>query len=240
VRFQFVDCRWELTEPGRGREQYLEAHIPGASYLDVDEDLSDLSVPDAGRHPLPSAERFAATASRAGIGTGVFVVAYGSLGGAERLWWLLRHFGHNDCAVLLGGISAWAGPLRSGEEAIEPAVFEPREREGDTIAADALVRRLADPSLVLVDARSEARWRGEPNPIDDPPGRIPGALSAPWADPQPELPDGELVAYCGSGVTSCVTLHRAFLAGRDGLLYPGSWSEWSKRGLPLERSYDAE
>jgi len=236
VRFQFVDCRWELNVPGRGRELYLEAHVPGASYLDVDEDLSDLSVPDAGRHPLPSAERFAAAASRAGIGAGVFVVAYGSLGGAERLWWLLRHFGHADCAVLLGGIGAWAGPLRGGEEEVEPAIFEPRERDGDTIGAEALVRRLADRSLVLVDARSAARWRGEPNPIDDPPGRIPGALSAPWAEPQPELPDGELVAYCGSGVTSCVTLHRAFLAGRDGLLYPGSWSDWSKRGLPLERS----
>ena len=236
MRFQFVDCRWELNVPGRGRELYLGAHVPGASFLDVDEDLSDLSVPDAGRHPLPSADRFAATASRAGIGTGVFVVAYGSLGGAERLWWLLRHFGHDDCAVLLGGIDAWAGPLRGGDEAIEPAVFEPRERGGDTIDADALVRRLADPSLVLVDARTAARWRGEPNPIDDPPGRIPGALIAPWGEPQPELPEGELVAYCGSGVTSCVTLHRAFLAGREGLLYPGSWSDWSKRGLPLERS----
>jgi len=236
VRYQFVDCRWELNVPGRGSELYLAAHVPGATFLDVDEDLSDLSVPDAGRHPLPSADRFAAAASRAGIGTGVFVVAYGSLGGAERLWWLLRHFGHDDCAVLLGGIDAWAGPLRGGDEAIEPAVFEPRERGGDTIDADALVRRLADPSLVLVDARTAARWRGEPNPIDDPPGRIPGALNAPWGEPQPELPDGELVAYCGSGVTSCVTLHRAFLAGREGLLYPGSWSDWSKRGLPLERS----
>ena len=236
MRYQFVDCRWELNVPGRGSELYLAAHVPGATFLDVDEDLSDLSVPDAGRHPLPSADRFAAAASRAGIGTGVFVVAYGSLGGAERLWWLLRHFGHDDCAVLLGGIDAWAGPLRGGDEAIEPAVFEPRERGGDTIDADALVRRLADPSLVLVDARTAARWRGEPNPIDDPPGRIPGALNAPWGEPQPELPDGELVAYCGSGVTSCVTLHRAFLAGREGLLYPGSWSDWSKRGLPLERS----
>ena len=236
MRVQFVDCRWELGAPQRGRELHLAGHIPGAAFLDVDADLSDVSVPDQGRHPLPSAERFAAAASRAGIEAGVLVVAYGSLGGAERLWWLLRHFGHDDCGVLIGGIDAWGGPLRGGEEEIPAASFEPRERSGDTIAADALVRRLADPSLVLVDARPAARWRGEPNPIDDPPGRIPGALSAPWAEPQPELPDGELVAYCGSGVTSCVTLHRAFLAGRDGLLYPGSWSDWSKRGLPLERS----
>jgi thiosulfate/3-mercaptopyruvate sulfurtransferase len=235
VRYQFVDCRWELGNPERGRELYLAGHIPGASFLDVDADLSDLSVPDAGRHPLPSAERFAAAAGGAGIGEGVFVVAYGSMGGAERLWWLLRHFGHDDCAVLLGGIDAWRGELRGREEEIEPDEFVPREREDDTIDAAEIAHRLADPSLALVDARTPNRWRGEPNEIDDPPGRIPGASNAPWNEPSPELPLGELVAYCGSGVTSCVTLHRAWLAGRDGRLYPGSWSEWSKRGLPLER-----
>lgn len=192
-------------------------------------------MPDAGRHPLPSAESFATAAGRAGIGGGVFVVAYGSLGGAERLWWLLRHFGHADCAVLLGGIEAWGGELRAGEERIEPTEFAPCERSGDTIAAEEIVRRLADPSLLLIDARTPIRWRGEPNEIDDPPGRIPGAANAPWNETLPELPPGELVAYCGSGVTSCVTLHRAWLAGREGRLYPGSWSEWSKRGLPLER-----
>ena len=215
MRYQFVDCRWELGNPARGRELYLARHVPGASFLDVDADLSDLSVQDAGRHPLPSAEKFAVAAGRAGIGTGVFVVAYGCGGGPERLWWLLRHFGHDDCAVLLGGIEAWGAGLRSGEEEI--------------------ARRLADASLALVDARSANRWRGEPNEIDDPPGRIPGAASAPWNEPLPELPDGELVAYCGSGVTACVALHRAWLAGREGRLYPGSWSEWSQRGLPLER-----
>jgi thiosulfate/3-mercaptopyruvate sulfurtransferase len=235
VRYQFVDCRWELGDTEAGRTEYLAGHIPGASFLDVDEDLSDLSVRDAGRHPLPSAEAFAAAAARAGIGAGVFVVAYGSLGGAERLWWLLRHFGHDDCAVLLGGIDVWGGELRSGEEQVEPAEFVPREREGDTIAAEEIASRLADPSLLLVDARTPNRWRGEPNEIDDPPGRIPGAANAPWNEPLPELPPGELIAYCGSGVTSCVTLHRAWLVGREGRLYPGSWSEWSKRGLPLER-----
>ena len=235
MRYQFVDCRWDLRDPEAGRRAYLAGHVPGASHLDVDAELSDLSVPDAGRHPLPSAEKFAAVAGSAGIGAGVFVVAYGSLGGAERLWWLLRHFGHDDCGVVIGGIEAWGGELRAGEEEIEPAEFVPREREGDTIGAEEIVRRLADRSLVRVDARTPNRWRGEPNEIDDPPGRIPGALNAPWNEPLPELPAGELAAYCGSGVTSCVTLHRAWLAGRDGRLYPGSWSEWSKRGLPLER-----
>jgi len=236
MRYQFVDCRWELGNPAGGREAYLAGHIPGASFLDVDQDLSDLSVADQGRHPLPAAGRFAAAASRAGIGPGVVVVAYGTGGGPERLWWLLRHFGHDDCAVLIGGVGAWAGGLRAGPEQVEPAVFEPRARGDDTIGPDELARRLADRRLVLVDARTADRWRGEPNPIDDPPGRIPGALSAPWAEPLPELPDGDLVAYCGSGVTACVVLHRAHLRGREGRLYPGSWSDWSKRGLPLERS----
>jgi thiosulfate/3-mercaptopyruvate sulfurtransferase len=235
VRYQLVDCRWELGDPEAGRRSYLEAHVPGASFLDVDRDLSDLSVTGQGRHPLPGAEAFAAAAGRAGIGAGVFVVAYGSGGGPERLWWLLRHFGHEDVAVLAGGIEAWLGPLRGGEEEVEPAGFEARPRTGDTVEADELAGRLDDAGLVLVDARIPARFRGEPNPIDTVPGRIPGAVNAPWNEPVPGLPGGAVVAYCGSGVTACVTLHRLALAGREGKLYPGSWSDWSARGLPLER-----
>ena len=183
----------------------------------------------ATRCPLPT--DFAQAASRAGIGEGVFVVAYGNMGGAERLWWLLRHFGHDDCAVL--ELDGWLGPLRAGEEQIEPAEFVPREREGDTIEPDELAQRLDE--LVIVDARLPERWRGEPNPIDQNPGRVPGAYNAPWDEPLPELPEGELVAYCGSGVTACVALHRLFLSGREGRLYPGSWSEWEQLGLPVER-----
>ena len=230
MRYQFVDCRWELGTPGRGRELYLAGHIPGASFLDVDEDLA-APPGERGRHPLPDADDFAAAASAAGIGEGVFVVAYGNMGGAERLWWLLRHFGHDDCAVL--DFDAWLGPLSEGEEEIEPAVFEPKPRKDDTVAADELASRLDE--LVVVDARLPERFRGEPNPIDRVPGRIPGAVNAPWNEALPELPAGELVAYCGSGVTSCVTLHRLALAGRDGKLYPGSWSEWEQLELPVER-----
>lgn len=159
------------------------------------------------------------------------MVAYGSMGGAERLWWLLRHFGHDGCAVL--DLEGWHGPLRPGEEAAEPARFVPRPRSGDTIEADELERRRDE--LVVLDARVPARYRGEPNPIDRVPGRIPGALNAPWNEPLPGVPPGELVTYCGSGVTACVTLHRLALAGRDGRLYPGSWSEWEQLALPVER-----
>jgi len=215
--------------PGRGRELYLAGHIPGASFLDVDEDLSSPAGPN-GRHPLPTEEDFALAASRAGIGDGVFVVAYGNLGGPERLWWLLRHFGHDDCAVL--ELDAWRGPLATGEEEVEPAVFTPRPRTDDVIDADELAARLNE--LVVVDARRPERFRGEENPIDKVPGRVPGALNTPWDDLLPELPDGELVAYCGSGVTACVTLHRLSLSGREGRLYPGSWSQWEQLGLPVE------
>lgn len=153
------------------------------------------------------------------------------MGGAERLWWLLRHFGHDDCAVM--ELDAWRGMLSSGEEQVEPQVFTPRPRDDDIIDADDIMRRRDE--LVVVDARLAERWRGEPNPIDKKPGRIPGALNAPWNEDVPELPDGELVAYCGSGVTASVVLHRLHLAGRDGKLYPGSWSEWEQLALAVER-----
>jgi thiosulfate/3-mercaptopyruvate sulfurtransferase len=231
MRYQFVDCRWDIADPARGRELYLAGHVPGASFLDVEADLSSPPGP-RGRHPLPDAGDFAIAASRAGVGAGVFVVAYGNMGGAERLWWLLRHFGHDDCAVL--ELSGWLGPLRGGEEDVEQATFVPRPRAGDTIEAGELSVRLGE--LVVVDARVAERWRGEPNLVDRVPGRIPGALNAPWNESLPGLPEGELVAYCGSGVTACVTLHRLAVAGRDGRLYPGSWSEWEQLPeLPVER-----
>jgi thiosulfate/3-mercaptopyruvate sulfurtransferase len=231
VRYQFVDCRWELADPDAGHRMYVAGHIPGASFLDVDRDLS--APPGSrGRHPLPEADDFAHAAGRAGIGEGVLVVAYGSVGGAERLWWLLRHFGHDTCAVI--DLDAWRGPLTRGEEKIDPAEFVPRPRSNDTVAADELAERLDE--LLVVDARVASRYRGEPNPIDKVPGRIPGALNAPYNEPLPAIPEGDLVAYCGSGVTACVVLHRLHLAGREGKLYPGSWSEWEQRAdLPRTR-----
>lgn len=231
MRYQFVDCRWELGNPARGRELYLEGHIPGASFLDVEQDLSSPPGP-GGRHPLPSEAQFAEAVGRAGIGNGVFVVAYGSMGGAERLWWLLRHFGHDDCAVL--DLAGWLGPLRAGEEDVEAAEFNPRRRAGDTIEADELQQRLGD--LLLLDARVPERYRGDVEPIDPVAGHIPGARNTPWNEPLPEIPPGEVVAYCGSGITAAVLVHRLALAGREAKLYPGSWSEWSGLGLPAERS----
>jgi thiosulfate/3-mercaptopyruvate sulfurtransferase len=243
VRYQWVDCRWELGHPERGRELYLEGHIPGASFLDVEGELS--SPPggrEGGRHPLPAAEDFAAAAGAAGIGAGVFVVAYdqGMTGGAARLWWLLRHFGHEDVAVLDRGIGAWLGPLRSGEEEIERAAFTARPREDDVVAADELLPRLGGDGLVLLDARAPERYRGETEPIDSVAGHIPGARNLPYTESS-RVPDDllatedEVVVYCGSGITATVDLLALERGGVRAKLYPGSWSEWSARGLPVER-----
>src|SRR5919197_1331846 len=198
MRYQFVDCRYELGDAARGHELYVKGHVPGASFLSLEEDLSYMSrAPAAGRHPLPSAEAFAASAGRAGVGAGVFVVAYdqGMTGGAARLWWLLRHFGHEDVAVLDGGVAAWIGPLQPGEEEVQAAEFVPRPRSGDMIGAEELLERL-DPVA----------------------GHIPGARNLPFTDafqpPEEMLRADELAVYCGSGVTACVGLLALHQVGR--------------------------
>lgn len=239
MRYRFVDCRWELGNPARGRELYLEKHVPGASFLDVERELSAPPSSPGGRHPLPGAGDFARAVGAAGIGPGVFVVAYdqGMNGGAARLWWLLRHFGHEDVAVLGGGMEAWLGPLAAGEEEVEAAEFVPRAGGGDTIEAEELAARLGDERLTVVDARLPERYRGEVEPIDPVAGRIPGARNAPYPDELPPdlLEAEEIVAYCGSGVTAAVVLLRLAQAGRgDAKLYAGSWSDWAARGLPAE------
>ncbi len=205
-------------------------------------ELSDLSIEGQGRHPLPADDAFAAAAGSAGIGEGVFVVAYdhGASGGAARLWWLLRHHGHEDVAVLRGGFESWVGPVRGGDEEIEPRVFIPRPRVGDVMHADEILARLGEPGLVVVDARSPERYRGEVEPIDPVAGRIPGAVNwfyAEAGDVPPEIADAEeIVVYCGSGITACVDLLLLAQAGRpDAKLYPGSWSDWCARGLPADR-----
>jgi thiosulfate/3-mercaptopyruvate sulfurtransferase len=212
--------------------------------LDVERDLSAAQPAGTvgGRHPLPSGEAFAEVVRRAGIGEGVFVVAYdqGMNGGAARLWRLLRHCGHEDVAVLDGGLGVWLGPVQVGQEEIEPARFTPRVRSKDVVEAEELESRLGEDGLVVVDARAGERYRGETEPIDPVAGHIPGALNVPFTG-DGELPDEvlsarEIVLYCGSGVTACVDLLWLARAGRaDAKLYPGSWSDWAARGLPAAR-----
>jgi thiosulfate/3-mercaptopyruvate sulfurtransferase len=247
-----VDCRFRLGEPGAGEQLWREGHIPGAAFLDVDRDLA-AEPGERGRHPLPEPQAFEAAARRAGIGTDTMVIAYDEAaeGGAARLWWLLRHFGHDRVAVLDGGLHGWredGGPLEAGGEEPPAGTFAAQPHEGDTREIDELAGHL------LVDARVPERYRGEVEPIDPVAGHIPGAVNVPFAElapggrflPPDELrarfeaagatPGRELVAYCGSGVSACVLLLAAEVAGLDpARLYPGSWSEWSGRGLPVER-----
>ena len=223
-----VDCR--------PRGAYLAGHVPGAAHADPERDLTGSG--GGGRHPLPSEAAFAAWASAAGIGPSVHVTAYDEgTGWAARLWWLLRHFRHEEADVIRVG--DWEGPLAEGEEPIEPATFVPHPRTDDTAGAQELLTRLGDPGLTLVDARAPERWRGEVEPIDPVAGRIPGARNRFFLDEGP-LPEGlldapDLVVYCGSGVTACAVLHELHRAGRDDArLYPGSFSEWYALG-PVER-----
>jgi thiosulfate/3-mercaptopyruvate sulfurtransferase len=248
-----IDCRFALAEPARGRRDYLAAHIPGAVYAHLEEDLSGAIVPGrTGRHPLPNLDDFARRLAAWGIAPGVQVVAYDDDNGsmAARLWWLLRWAGHDDVAVLDGGWAAWQAegrPTRIGTETREPrdAVLEVRNRlvaDADDVAA-----LTANPTALLIDARSRERFRGEQEPIDPVAGHIPGAICAPFSEnldrngrfrPANELrarfrdllgdaPTGQAIFYCGSGVTAAHNLLALAHAGLgDARLYPGSWSEW--------------
>ena len=160
---RIVDCRWRLGEPGAGEPLWREGHIPGAAFLDLDRDLA-APPGEAGRHPLPRADDFEAAARRAGIGEDTLVVAYDEAGegGAARLWWLLRHFGHEEVTVLDGGLRAWredGGELRAGEERIPAGDFTAASRN-DTVTAEELASEVGAPTGgALVDARAPERYR---------------------------------------------------------------------------------
>jgi thiosulfate/3-mercaptopyruvate sulfurtransferase len=224
----------------RPRAEYEAGHLPGAVHLDPEADLSTVGpdAADGGRHPLPSAERLAAVFGRAGIDDDTFVLALDDgTGWAARCWWLLRHAGHDAAGTI--DLREYTGPLTTDAPAVAATAFAARERSGDTISAEEILERLGDPALVLYDARSPERWRGETEPLDPVAGRIPGSRNAFFEEPLPPDATGqpELVAYCGSGVTACAVVQQLVLAGRDDVrLYPGSFSEWCRRaGYPIEK-----
>lgn len=255
-----VDLRWYLDPSRRGAEAYRQGHIPGAVFLDIDQDLS---APGggrgrpAGRHPWPPPEQVARVLGAAGIGAGVRVVAYDDQAGATaaRLWYLLRVHGHDHVAVLDGGLTKWLSegrPLATEVPAPAATRFEARLQPGSVVAKAEVAARPA--GSLLLDARAAERHRGETEPIDPRAGHIPGARNAPYAGnltsgPTPVFrPAAELraryaalgaaqtepIVYCGSGVTACHNLLALHLAGLGGRLYAGSWSEWSAdESLPI-------
>ena len=234
-----TQCHKLVLADCRARAEYEAGHLPGAAHLDPERDLTgEIGDASRGRHPLPEPDALAAAFGRAGISPATFVLAYDAGSGwAARCWWLLRHLGHDASGTF--DVRTYTGPLSSEEERPAAVRFEARARADDVIEAEEVRARLGDPSLVLLDARSEERWRGDAEPLDPVAGRIPGARNAFFERPPPAdaLDAPELAVYCGSGVTAAVQVQRLVLAGRgDTRLYPGSFSEWCRReGYPIER-----
>jgi thiosulfate/3-mercaptopyruvate sulfurtransferase len=248
-RLRIVDTRWSLAVPGAGAAAYAAGHLPGSIHLDLDGDLADPGgYGTPGRHPLPSPAAFAARLARRGIGDEHLVVAYDDVGGwvAARLWWMLDVLGHHHVAVLDGGIDAWTsagGRLTTEVPSWPPSTLHLADAWTRVISRDELKSELG--SVVLLDARAAARYRGEVEPIDPVAGHIPGAVNLPLpstvdADgrlrPRDQLRatfaalgapgDQPVGAYCGSGITAAQTALALYEAGYQPALYVGSWSDW--------------
>ncbi len=245
------DCRFDLTDPAFGRQAYAGGHVPGAFFLDLDDDLSGAKTGSNGRHPLPDPAWLAARLAACGVGNHTQVIAYDDASGmfAARLWWLLRWFGHRRVAVLDGGLRAW---LAAGQ-ALAEALPEARAAtytlalRADRVDAQYVRQHLGQPDMVLIDARSPDRFRGENEVLDPVGGHIPGAINRCFRDnldargcfKQASVLREEfgallgahsprqVVHQCGSGVTACVNVLAMEAAGLSGSrLYAGSWSEW--------------
>jgi len=246
------DVRHDLMQPERwGVDEYKKAHIPGAAFLHLDNDLSAPTTGTNGRHPLPTPEAAAALFGRIGIDGTKQVVAYDQSTGvfAARLWWMLRWLGHENVAVLDGGFAKW---MREGR-AVSSDVDTPRattfavKRVAPTVNSVGVEASLSRHTLLLVDARAPERFRGDVEPMDPVAGHIPGAVNHPASmNVTPEgvfkpvatlraeykallggRPHSDVVHHCGSGVTACHNILAMEIAGMPGTrLYPGSWSEW--------------
>lgn len=265
-RWVVVDCRFVLTDPEAGRRAYAAGHIPGARYAHLNEDLSSPITPGSGRHPLPFPNALAEKLGRWGIDKTSQVVAYDDSFGAmaSRLWWLLRWLGHEAVAVLDAGYPKWVRekrPVTTEPPKILLRQFHPTINNSMWVSADRVMEMTRAKDGLVLDARAEERFRGEVEPLDKVAGHIPGANNLPYEDNLDfsgefmsdealrehyqsvlgKLPPEKVVHMCGSGVTACHNLFAMELAGMAGSkLYPGSWSEWSRRGFPVETGADEE
>lgn len=250
---RIADVRWYLGEPERGRLECASGHLPGAIFVDLDQDLAAPKGP--GRHPLPEPAALADRLGELGFGSGDFIVVYDDVMGtvAARLWWMLDNLGHERVAVLDGGLRAWraAGlPVSTDGPTIAPRELRLADGWSNVVDREELVGRLD--GVTLIDARAPERYRGDVEPVDPKAGHIPTAINAPAkvalggdgrflapADLAERLrsvaPAGRpVVASCGSGVTACHTALALRVAGLpDPLLYPGSFSDWSRSDLPV-------
>ena len=245
-----VDCRFSLADSDAGKRAYSESHIPGAFYTHLEEQMSSSRVPGkTGRHPLPEKADWIQTIQSLGITPATQVVMYDDAGGAcaARMWWMLRWIGHEQAAVLDGGLQAWqrAGHAVSSDHPLSKSVGE-NDYAGLRSLVELIDAGEIDASKqLLLDARELLRYRGEMEPIDAVAGHIPGALCFPFSgnlDDQGHFLGPEklsekfrqaakstlpVVCYCGSGVTAAHNILAMTIAGIDNcILYPGSWSDW--------------
>ncbi|MFF2481052.1 sulfurtransferase [Paenibacillus sp. NPDC058071] len=247
-----ADCRFLLSDPESGKRAYLEGHLPGAVYIDLEKHLSGPVTQHGGRHPLPEPEVLAQRLGLLGIDRETPVVAYDDQGGmfASRLWWVLHYLGHEQVYVLNGGFADWAVqglPVEQGERTTAPTelvAFEAKPLTELLVSREEVKARLHDPSVFLIDSREPKRYRGEEEPIDKAAGHVPGAANYFWkdvlaADGRWKNADGlkeqfsgvpadkEIIVYCGSGVSACPNVLSLNEAGFAGVrLYAGSWSDW--------------
>ncbi len=250
-----IDCRFALSEPEKGRQGYLQGHIPGAVYAHLNDDLSSPIIPGkTGRHPLPSIEKATERFSTWGIDKHVQVVVYDDwpINGANatRLWWMLRWLGHESVAVLDGSWKHWVKdgfPQNIGEEYRQRRSFLPLPNPAMQVDILDVEKIRKDSTSRLFDSRGADRYHGENETIDPVAGHIPGALSAPFIENfneeglilSPEqlrtrflkllngVPMEKAVFYCGSGVTAATNILATVHAGMNGArIFPGSWSEW--------------
>ena len=256
-----LDVRWRLDRPD-GRPAYLEGHLPGAVYVDLDHELAAHGAPEDGRHPLPPIEALQESARRWGLHQGQSVVVYDDLKNlsSARAWWLLRAAGVADVRLLDGALGAWTASGRALETGpVTPGPGDVELAYGALPVLD-IDEAAALPSTgVLLDARAPERYRGDVEPIDPRAGHIPGALNAPATgnvDADGRFLDGAALrtrfeelgvladtpvgVYCGSGVTAAADAVALTLAGFAPALYPGSWSQWSNTaGRPLATGSEA-
>jgi thiosulfate/3-mercaptopyruvate sulfurtransferase len=248
-----IDCRFDLQDPGAGRQAYQAAHIPGARFADLNRDLSGPVTAHSGRHPLPAPDVLAERFGALGIGNGSPVVVYDQANGtfAARAWWLLRWLGHRRVAVLDGGFKAWVaagGAVESQEPPPSPQRFVPRVDAAATLSSAEVLSAVRDPRRLLVDARAAERFWGTVEPLDPVAGHVPGAVNHPcttnvdpatgcflptdvlrkrWRERLGSIAPDHVILMCGSGVTACHNLLAMEVAGLTGArLYAGSWSEW--------------